>query len=205
MVPNLNPRIPFWPAASIRIIAGAWRGRRIPVPASGVRPTGDRIRETLFNWLQNDVRGARCLDLFAGSGALGLEALSRGADRVVFVDNSAANLRQLKDTLAALDCHAAVLVEADAFGADLAARGPFDLVFLDPPFGTSDIANLCKLLEVPGVLADGASVYAEMSVATAIDELLPPWQLLKERSTGQVRYALLQFMATGAEPGQGEE
>jgi 16S rRNA G966 N2-methylase RsmD len=121
------------------------------------------------------------------------------------VDNRAANLRQLKDTLVMLDCHAAELVEADAFGVDLAVMGPFDIVFLDPPFATSDIINLCKLLEVPGVLADGASVYAEMPAATAIPELLPPWQLIKEHTTGKVRYALLRFTAAGGEAGQGEE
>jgi 16S rRNA (guanine966-N2)-methyltransferase len=103
--------------------------------------------------------------------------------------------------LARFDCHAAELVEADAFGADLAGRGPFDLVFLDPPFGTSDLGNLCKLLEAPGVLADGAGVYVEQPVGAALPELQPPWQLLKERTAGQVRYLLLRFTKAGSDAG----
>ena len=123
----------------IRIIGGEWRGRRLPVPnVTGLRPTLDRFRETLFNWLMFDVEGARCLDLFAGSGALGLEALSRGAAYVDFVDNSKAAITGINQHLASLNCTAArthqqpaeAWLKAQSASDKLA---PYDLIFLDPP------------------------------------------------------------------------
>src|SRR5690625_7150734 len=105
-------------AGKIRIISGRWRGRRLKVPGlPGLRPSGDRVRETLFNWLQWDIAGARCLDLFAGTGALGLEALSRGAAKVTFVERDAANARSLREALATFDCHAGDVLQGDALNA----------------------------------------------------------------------------------------
>ena len=181
--------------SSIRIIAGRWRGRRIPVLPNGVRPTGDRIRETLFNWLQPYLSGARCLDLFAGTGALGLEALSRGAAGVTFVDQDARVVGQLKETLAALASESGRAVRGNALTLDYAAFGPFDLVFLDPPFGSIDLGNLCKLLEASGGLAKAARIYIELQRHDALPELPPDWVVLKEGQAGRVRFALLERTA----------
>ncbi len=186
-----RPRSPK-PLSSIRIISGQWRGRRIPVLADGVRPTGDRVRETLFNWLQPYVVGSRCLDLFAGAGALGLEALSRGAESVTFVDQDARAVRQLKETLSALASHSGRVLKANALTLDYAACGPFDLVFLDPPFGSLDLGNLCTLLETSGSLATPARIYMEMRRQDALPELPEGWDTLREREAGQVRFALLE-------------
>ena len=132
---------------SLRIIGGGWRGRRVHFPDSpGLRPTPDRVRETLFNWLQFSVAGTRCLDLFAGSGALGLEALSRGAREVVFVDEAAAVAQTLREELERLGgtAQAPACVHASA-ARYLATPGePFDLIFLDPPFGPRRSAAICR-------------------------------------------------------------
>ena len=122
---------------SVRIIGGGWRGRRITFPdVPGLRPTPDRVRETLFNWLQHDIAGARCLDLFAGSGALGLEALSRGAKELVFVEQSVAASRALQEQLARLGAERrSQVVEMGAARYLRGAAPAFDIVFLDPPFG----------------------------------------------------------------------
>ena len=134
--------------SQLRIIGGQWRGRKLRFdPAPGLRPTTDRIRETLFNWLAPEIHGARCADLFAGSGALGLEALSRGAALCDFVDTSPAALRQLQAHLEVLDaldrghCHAG---PAEQFLA--AADSVYDLVFIDPPFGESLVEPTCRQL-----------------------------------------------------------
>jgi len=126
---------------SVRIIGGAWRGRRVSFPDSpGLRPTPDRIRETLFNWLQHSVANARCLDLFAGSGALGLEALSRGAAELVFVEQAVAVARMLREQLARLEASTRGQVAEMGVARFLRTpAAPFDLVFLDPPFGENHL------------------------------------------------------------------
>jgi 16S rRNA (guanine966-N2)-methyltransferase len=178
------------PESSVRIIAGRWKGRRIPIAADGIRPTGDRIRETLFNWLQPHVRDARCLDLFAGTGAFGIEALSRGAGRVVFVEQDRAAAKAISDCLVKLESNAAEVLNKDATRLKLADSGPFDIVFLDPPFDGPEMADLCRLLEKSGVLADNALIYIEMRRQNELPELPPGWAVLKEQTAGQVRYAL---------------
>ncbi len=183
------------PPGEVRIIAGDWRGRRVPVlNAPGLRPTADRIRETLFNWLAPVVPGARCLDLFAGTGALGLEALSRGAAEVVFVEQQPAVAKAIEDTLRRFECAAARVLVADALRYLGGTPRRFDIVFLDPPFagGAADVGlgDLCKLL-AGGWLAGGGRVYLEMPGSQSLPDLPEGWEVLREKTAGGVRYALV--------------
>ncbi len=179
-------------ASQLRIIGGQWRGRKLRfTPAEGLRPTGDRVRETLFNWLAADVHGARCLDLFAGSGALGLEALSRGAAHCDFVDTSAPALRDIADHLATLEATDRAQCYRQAAAEFLAkSEGPWDLLFLDPPFGKGLLGSTLDVLEARSALAPGALVYIE----TGKQETLPPlptaWDLFREKQAGEVSYRL---------------
>jgi 16S rRNA (guanine966-N2)-methyltransferase len=172
----------------LRIIAGRHRGRRIAVPdAPGLRPTPDRVRETLFNWLGQWLDGRSCLDLFAGSGALGFEAASRGAKRVVMVESSSAVLPVLQRSRAIFAEHDIELVRADALDYLKGAGEKFDVVFLDPPFGQNALP--AALERLPRVLAPGARVYVECSRPL---EALTGFKLLKHDRAGQVHYHLLQ-------------
>lgn len=174
----------------VRIISGRWKGRRIPVLAEGIRPTGDRVRETLFNWLTPYISGRRCLDMFAGTGALGIEALSRGAASAVFLEKNPRAAQALSDNLIAIGCNTAEVLNTDATVAQLSTAGPFDLVFLDPPFDGPTLQDLCKLLEQSGALAKSALVYLEMDKRQSLPELPLGWSILKDRTAGQVRFAL---------------
>jgi 16S rRNA (guanine966-N2)-methyltransferase len=174
----------------VRIIGGAWRGRRLPVvEAPGLRPTADRIRETLFNWLAPVISGTRCLDLFAGTGALGLEALSRGATEVWFVERQASVARALEESLRRFGSDAGRVVVADALRYLAGPPRPFDVVFLDPPFGDVELGDLCTLL-ANGWIAGGGRVYLEMPGDRDLPALPPGWEVLREKTAGQVRYAL---------------
>ncbi|MBT8444952.1 MAG: 16S rRNA (guanine(966)-N(2))-methyltransferase RsmD [Gammaproteobacteria bacterium] len=174
----------------LRIIGGRWRGRRIDLPAGqDIRPTGDRVRETLFNWLAPIIGGARCLDLFAGSGALGLEALSRGAGETVFVEKDPAAVAHLSNSIERLACDEATVVAADALRYLRGAPRTFDIVWLDPPFGEFDLSLLCTLLE-SGWLADGARIYLEMSRHDDLPDLPDNWVIDRDKTAGRVRYAL---------------
>lgn len=180
------------PPGRLRIVAGKWRGRVLPVAdVEGLRPTGARVRETVFNWLAPHLPGARCLDLFAGTGALGLEALSRGAADVVFVESNRLAVRALEAAVATLKASDADVVSADA-GRWLAAfdRDPFDIVFLDPPYATDSIGELCTLLSLHDVTAAGASVYFEQRRSQAEPALPAGWIIKKNKTAGQVRYVL---------------
>lgn len=177
--------------SQLRIIGGQWRGRKLAFsPGEGLRPTTDRVRETLFNWLAPDIHGAHCLDLFAGSGALGLEALSRGAAHCDFVDTSAQALRQLRghlDTLGAGDISSCHLCSALDFLST--ATGPWDIVFVDPPFGCELVESSCALLARPGLLAQHALVYVE--TGNREQSCLPDgWTLHRDKQAGDVRYRL---------------
>jgi 16S rRNA (guanine966-N2)-methyltransferase len=173
----------------IRIIAGEYRGRRIAVPLRpGVRPTPDRVRETLFNWLGQWLDGLACLDLFAGSGALGFEAASRGAARVVMVENDRAAFANLESTRKTIDARQVELVFGDAADYVKRVQDRFDLVFLDPPFRQNALAPMLERL--PERLAPGARVYVE---AAAPVEMPAPWRLLKQAQAGQVSYQLLEW------------
>ena len=177
----------------LRIIGGDWRGRRLRVgSAPGLRPTADRNRETLFNWLQPDVAGARVLDLFAGTGALGLEALSRGAAAATFVERSRPVARALGDLIDQLEAgHRARVVTADARRYLRTDPVAFDLVFLDPPFSSDLLADSLGRLRQGGWLAAGARVYIESR-----DRRRPPldpaaWHCEREKTAGDVWFALL--------------
>jgi 16S rRNA (guanine966-N2)-methyltransferase len=182
--------------AQVRIIGGRWKGRRIPVYGDGVRPTGDRIRETLFNWLAPHIR---CLDMYAGTGALGIEALSRGAGAVVFIEKNPRVAQLLRETLATLDGEGAEVVTGNAASALKALSGRFDLVFLDPPFDGPRLQDLCTLLEKSDVLAKTALIYMEMDKHQALPELPSGWLTEKERIAGQVRYVLASRTAAVSE------
>jgi len=178
----------------LRIIGGQWRGRKLDFPdAEGLRPTPDRVRETLFNWLQGHVTDARCLDLFAGSGALGIEALSRGAAHVVLVENNPAAAQQLEAHLRTLQCNAGVVCPLSVV--QFLERGPggahYNLVFLDPPFGKGLIQSSIALLEKHQWLAPQAHVYLEMESTLPVPELPENWQLIREQTAGHVRYCLI--------------
>jgi len=177
----------------LRIIGGQWRGRRLEFPdAPGLRPTPDRVRETLFNWLQAEIHGARCLDLFAGSGALGLEALSRGADRCIFVEEHRAACEAIEGHLRALRCDDARVVQMPV--QSFLSRGPgsarYDVVFLDPPFGQGLIGESIQLLTAKDWLASGARIYLESESQLRQLPLPADWRLLKEKTSGQVTYRL---------------
>ena len=176
----------------MRIIGGQWRGRKLGFPdVDGLRPTGDRIRETLFNWLAPDIRGARCLDLFAGSGALGLEALSRGAGASLLVERDAKAAAQLRANLALLKADQGSLINADAL--TLLQQGnsatPFDVVFVDPPFQLNLWQAVVGALETGGWLADEAIVYIESGRESAY-QVPPNWTLHRDKQAGQVSYRL---------------
>jgi 16S rRNA (guanine966-N2)-methyltransferase len=175
----------------VRIIGGAWRSRRIRFAARpGLRPTADRVRETLFNWLGKDLEGWHCLDLFAGSGALGFEAASRGAARVVMVEQDAAALRALEGNRLTLHAGAVTVRRADALEFLGQCRERFDLVLLDPPFALDCWPQLLRGL--PPCLKSQALVYCERGEALQPG---PDWTVHKSGRAGQVSYQLLQYTA----------
>lgn len=180
-------------ARKLRIIGGSWRGRTWRFPEGQIRPTPDRVRETLFNWLAQDLAGARCLDLFAGSGALGLEALSRGAAHAVFVEHSAAAVRELRKTVAAWGAQPEAVqihrVDAQAF---LAGKPEiFDVVFLDPPFAAGLLTQIAARLEAGQWLKPGALIYAECAAREGLPPLPAAWNVTKSGRAGEVGYHLL--------------
>ena len=178
----------------VRIIGGEWRGRKLHFPPSaGLRPTPDRVRETVFNWLQFELAGRRCLDLFAGSGALGFEALSRGAGEVVFVERDPVSARAINDMLAQLRCDRGRVEQLDALA--WLERGPlpsqpFDIVFLDPPYDQAWLPVLAERLERGGWLAPRAWVYLEDAAARGEPTLPAGWTLLRSKRAGDVGYHL---------------
>ncbi len=178
------------PTNQIRIIGGQHRGRKITFPdQTGLRPTGDRLRETLFNWLQPLIPGARCLDLFAGSGVLGFEAASRGAVSVVMVEKAKPVARCLADAIKLLELDQVTLQQADALTWLDRPPQPFDVVFLDPPFADKLLEPICKKLQ-QGWLADEARLYIEIDAKDNLPLLPDNWLPLKEKKAGQVRYFL---------------
>ena len=178
------------PGGQLRIIAGEWRGRKLPVAAvEGLRPTPDRVRETVFNWLMATVPGARCLDCFAGTGALGLEALSRGANKLVAVELSTQAATQLQANLQALKADQATLIAGNALlWLDKQATETFDLVFLDPPFRKGLLEPICQKLSDNGWLVPGSRVYIEAEAELTQLPVPANWQLIKCKQTGQVSY-----------------
>lgn len=183
----------------VRIIAGQWRRRQITFPVSpGCRPTHDRVRETLFNWLSPYIAGANCLDLFAGSGALGFEALSRGAKHVTFVDHSKVVVDALIKNAALLKTDNAEIILDDCLQQiPMLSHAPFDIVFLDPPFGQGLVEQSIAVLEESNVLREKAFVYVEIES----DSLRPPvpahWELFREKKTRSLVYYLFQASCKG--------
>ncbi len=180
----------------LRIIGGRLRGQRIDFLAeTGARPTSDRIRETLFNWLQLDIADAHCLDLFSGSGALAIEALSRGAEHVTLVDEDLRAVQQLKQNVDRLGLTAQTSIhwgEAGEFILGYQGR-PFDIVFLDPSFRDHRLTDDCLALDRHRLLASRALVYMEAAASTEAPRLPPDWQRLREKKSGQVCYYLYQY------------
>jgi len=176
----------------VRIIAGRWRGRKLSFPdANDLRPTPDRIRETLFNWLAPMLPGAYCLDLFAGSGALGFEAASRGAAHVVMVDHNPDVVRALRLNQQRLCADVVDIIHQEAGNYLTGRSGQFDLVFLDPPFKDSILLERSiQMLAESGSLKAGARIYLELR-AKASEPLLPKcWAVEKQKTAGQVAYRL---------------
>jgi 16S rRNA (guanine966-N2)-methyltransferase len=193
-----------------------WRGRKLRFPPSPeIRPTPDRVRETLFNWLGPRMPGARCLDLFAGSGALGLESLSRGAAHVTFVERDGAAARELRARLSEWGANGAEVEHRDALGFLAGAtgtrnprgaggagsagaigstadtRGAFDIVFLDPPFDSDFLTSAAERLETGSWLAPGALIYVECAARAGLPPLPSTWTTTKAKQAGEVGYHLL--------------
>lgn len=178
-------------AGQIRIIGGQWRGRKLPVPEStGLRPTTDRVRETLFNWLAPDIAEARCLDCFAGSGALGIEALSRYAGHVTLLELEPAVARQLSANLQTLRASQGQVVQGNALQWLNADGQPYDIVFIDPPFRKDMLTQTLTLLETRGWLADEALIYIECEAEQGLPPVPAGWRLYREKVAGQVAYRL---------------
>ena len=175
----------------LRIIGGRWRGVAITFPPkSALRPTPDRVRETLFNWLQPVIVGSRCLDLFAGSGALGFEALSRGAREVISVDSDREIARHLQATAAKLRADGFEVFESDALKFLSASHDRFDVVFLDPPYAATLLPDVLQRLN-SGLLSPGALIYVEAAADSGLPSLPPGWSVHRSKSAGQVGYHLL--------------
>jgi 16S rRNA (guanine966-N2)-methyltransferase len=183
----------------VRVIGGQWRGRLLAVPPlPAVRPSPDRVRETLFNWLQTAIPGARCLDLFAGTGVLGIEALSRGAAEVAFVDREPQIGRHLRSTLETLRASNASVHVMDASEFLRGAPRPFDVVFLDPPFASDLLLGIFERL-TQGWLASEAFLYVECPADKGLPALPAGWQVHRTKRAGQVGYHLLRVTSAAPE------
>jgi 16S rRNA (guanine966-N2)-methyltransferase len=181
----------------LRIVAGKWRSRLLDIAdVPGLRPTSERVRETLFNWLAPSIQGARCLDLFAGTGALGFEALSRGAAQVVFVENSRRAIEAIENSAKKLGAKEAVVHHGDAVEyVRNAGPAAFDIIFLDPPFADDRLEALCRQIDERGILAPGGRIYLEQDRAKPDPEIPERWRVLKNKTAGNVRYMLAEVAA----------
>ena len=177
----------------LRIVGGSLRGRKWSFPeVQGLRPTPDRVRETLFNWLAPHIAGMRVLDLFSGSGALGFEALSRGATSATLVESDRTAAANLKSTAERFQLAAASVIHGDALGTlQAAAAGSFDLILLDPPFAANLLTPAMALIAQRQLLAPGGFCYIEMAADSALPPLPQGWQLHRSGKAGEVGYHLL--------------
>ena len=178
-------------AGTLRIIGGRWRGRKLTViDSEGLRPTPSRVRETLFNWLQFSLSGANCLDLFAGTGALGLEAASRGVEKITMVEFNARTAEQLTKNCQQLGADNYQLVNKDAVSFLSGDQDQYDIVFIDPPYKLEIWSEIAEQLVSQDCLSLNALIYVEYPL-TAIKPLFPSeWQLIKEKKAGGVNYCL---------------
>lgn len=184
---------------AVRIIGGQWRSRKISFPdVQQLRPTPDRVRVTLFNWLMPLISGARCLDVFAGSGVLGMEALSRGAASAVLVEQEPAIATNLREQLKLLNATQAHVVVSDALTYLRHCSEQFDIVFLDPPYNSELLLPACELLEQRGLLRPDARIYLETRDAAVLAQLPGNWRVLRSKRAGQVSFHLLQHAAPAA-------
>ncbi|PWY54682.1 16S rRNA (guanine(966)-N(2))-methyltransferase RsmD [Legionella qingyii] len=175
----------------IRIIGGLYRGKKLHFPdVEGLRPTPDRVRETLFNWLMHDIRDARCLDAFAGSGALGLEAFSRGAARVVFLEQSPKAYSNLQKIITAFNSPTLKLLQTDALQYFQRSQEEFDIIFLDPPFAQNYLPQCLADITQGNILKRGGLIYLESPTIIDLDE--KQWRQIKLKHAGQVVYALFE-------------
>ncbi|WGY48188.1 16S rRNA (guanine(966)-N(2))-methyltransferase RsmD [Vibrio sp. ABG19] len=188
-----NPSQKQAPGGQVRIISGLWRGRKLPVhDAEGLRPTTDRVKETLFNWLAQDIPHAKCLDLFAGSGGLGFESASRQADKVTMLEMNSQAFSQLKTNIASLKATNIEAIHTDSLAFLRQSGRAYDVVFIDPPFRQGLLQESVALLEQNGWLADNAMIYIECEKELAMADLPPNWELYREKTAGQVCYRLFE-------------
>ena len=177
----------------IRLISGQWKGRKLPVrEVEGLRPTTDRVKETLFNWLAADIRGSRCLDLFAGSGSLGFEALSRYASHVMMVEMDKGAAQQLAKNLQTLQSQQARIIQQDALTLLAGPSEPFDIIFLDPPYYRDDrlrgfAAGLVAGVFASGLCAEGCTVVFQHETGLGLPESGPGWALFKAKQYGRTQ------------------
>jgi len=177
----------------LKIIGGNWRSRNVTFSdAPGLRPTPARVRETVFNWLQNDIIGRCCLDLYAGSGALGFEAASRGAKSVIQVENNPLTCRALKENAIKLAAGQIKTVQSDVFRYLAGDAEPIDVVFIDPPFALGLAVQTCQWLEEKGWLNKHAKIYVETESTLKLDGIPPNWRRLKSKVAGEVGYHLFE-------------
>ncbi len=181
-------------SGQVRIISGQWRSRKLPVnDVEGLRPTTDRVKETVFNWLAPYLDGANCLDLFAGSGGLSFEALSRYAVGALLIEKDRGAAKQLQTNLATLKCDNAVVKNQDSLSVlEKGTTQQFDIVFIDPPFRKNLLEKTCHLLESKGWLSENAMIYIEVESELAAPTLPDNWHCLKTKQAGQVSFALWQ-------------
>lgn len=178
----------------LRIIAGQWRGRKLPIVTSnGLRPTPERVRETVFNWLTPYIYDARVLDCFSGSGALSLEALSRGAKSAIMLEKEMPVAKSLNSYLSMLSATNGQVININALSwLSQGATVPFDIIFLDPPFRKGFLQKTCALLSDNGYINDKGIVYIEVEKELSLTMLPRHWHLLKNKTAGQISYSLWQ-------------
>ena len=183
----------------LRIIGGRWRGRKLPVPViDGLRPTPDRVRETLFNWLAKDCPGASVLDCFAGSGALGFEALSRGAAQLTMIENEKRAFKNLQQQVARLQADEVKLLQGDALELIPKLDQKYNLVFIDPPYTLATMREqVISILEQHHCLHQGAKVYFEWPQGEAYDLASSRLIWLKQKKAGLVNYAIAEWRLSG--------
>lgn len=178
---------------TIRIIGGQYRGKKLHFPAiDGLRPTPDRVRETLFNWLMHTIRNARCLDAFAGSGALGFEAFSREASKVILLEQNSTAFANLKKIASAFNSPKLSVIKTDATIYISQTKEQFDIIFLDPPFAQPQLLECIQTLAATDILIAGGIVYIESAQALSLDPL--HWETIKLKQAGQVVYGLYKKM-----------
>ena len=180
----------------VRIISGKWRNRVLKVEnLEGLRPTSERIRETLFNWLRADISGVNCLDLFAGTGSLGFEALSRGADNCIFIDKTEAAIKQLKKAKVlfnAKNCHIVKTNASDFLF--LNKKNSYDLVFLDPPFADNMIDETINQIAKYGLVTPNGYIYIEINKNQKIPDLPKNWIIVRKKNIANVCFALIKVI-----------